>query len=85
MKILIPNDIDWTIARRDLLNISNNVIGLLCEYQIMPSWSLFNPVISNRNLGVQQVGFMPVLPHLVSKYETVYTSLINFKNVLNQL
>ena len=46
----------------------------------MPSWSSFNSVISNRNLGIQQVEFMPVLPHQVTKYETVYTSLTNFKN-----
>ena len=51
----------------------------------MPSWSSYNSVISDRKLKVQHIGFLPVLPHPVTKYETVYTSLKNFKNVLNQL
>ena len=51
----------------------------------MPSWSSYNSVISDRKLKVQQIGFLPVLPHPVTKYETVYTSLNIFKNVLNQL
>ena len=44
----------------------------------MPSWSSFNSVISDRKRKIQQVGFLPILPHPVTKYETVYTSLINF-------
>ena len=32
-----------------------------------------------------QVGFLPILAHSVTTYETMYTSLINFQNVLNQL
>ena len=53
------------------------------EQPSMPSWS--SSVISDRKRKVQQVGFLPILPLPVTKYETAYTSLINFKNVLNQL
>ena len=84
---IIQNDNARTIARLNLSNISNNVIGHFCEDQIIPSWSSFNSVISNRSLGVQQGGFMPVLPHPVTKicnsiyistkYVTIYTSLLN--------
>ena len=51
----------------------------------MPSWSSFKSIISDKKRKVQQIVFLPVLPHPVTKYETVYTSLKNFKHILNQL
>ena len=51
----------------------------------MPGWSACNSIISEKARKVQQVGFLPILPHPVTKYETVYTSLKNFKNILKQL
>ena len=82
---IIQNDIAWIISRLDLSDISNNTVSPFGEQQSMPSWSSFNSVISDRKRKIQQVGFLPILPHPVTKDETVYTSLINFKNVLNQL
>ena len=50
--------------------------------QTMPGWSAFNSIISVKNKKLQQVGFLPVLPHPVIKYETVHISLKNFNNIL---
>ena len=75
---IIQNDIAWIISRLDLSDISNNTVSPFGEQQSMPSWSSFNSVISDRRRKVQQVGFLPILPYPVTKYETVYTSLINF-------
>ena len=69
----------------DLSNISNEIIRPYCEEQSRPSWKSFNSVISNKKLKVQQIGFLPVLPYPVTEYDTVYTSLQNFKNILSQL
>ena len=82
---IIQNDIAWIISRLDLSDLSNNSVSPFGEQQSMPSWSSFNSVISDRKGKIQQIGFLPILPHPVTKYETLYTSLINFKNVLNQL
>ena len=82
---IIQNDIAWIISRLDLSDISNNTASPFGEQQSMPSWSSFNSVISERKRKIQQVGFLPILPHPVTQYETVYTSLINFKHVLNQV
>ena len=82
---IIQNDIAWIISRLDLSDISNNTVSPFGEQQSMPSWSSFNSVISDRKRKIQQLGFLTILPHPVTKYETVYTSLINFKNVLSQL
>ena len=82
---IIQNDIVWIISRLDLSDILNNIVSPFSEKKSMPSWSSFNSVISDRKRKIQQVGFLPILPHPVTTYETVYTSLINIKNVLNQL
>ena len=78
-------DLAWELSRLDLSNISNEIIRPYCEEQSMPSWKSFNSVISNKKLKVQQIGFLPVLPYPVTEYDTVYTSLQNFKNILSQL
>ena len=51
----------------------------------MPSWSAYNSVISTETLPESVVGFLPLLPYPVTQYDTVYTSLANFQDVLNQL
>ena len=76
------NDAAWVL---DLSKISNCVINTFGVEQTMPGWSAFNSIISVKNQKLQQVGFLPVLPHPVTKYETVYTSLKNFNNILGQL
>ena len=53
--------------------------------QTIPEWSAFNSFVSNENKIEQRVGFLPVLPHPVTKYETVLKSLQNFSNILYQL
>lgn len=54
--------------------------------QIIPTWAAFNSVLSEEPLRPTQiVGFLPVIPHPVSEYSTVYTALHNFLKVLRQL
>ena len=79
------NDVAWILSRLDLSNLSGNIVHAISAEQTMPTWSAFNSIVSNESMKVQQVGFLPVLPHPVTKYETVYTSLKNFVNILSQL
>lgn len=76
-------DLLWCIARLDLSDIDN--IKPTCEDQQMPSWQAFNSLITDEAVPEKIVGFLPVIPHPVTEYATVYTALKNFQNILSQL
>ena len=78
-------DTAWVLARLDLSMIENGAVSLLPQEQVIPEWAAFNSFVAKTNKKVQKVGFLPVLPHPVTKYETVYKSLNNFLNILKQL
>lgn len=75
-------DFLWFLSRMDL---ENGQINWEQSKQPIPSWSGTNSVWTYENLPEMQVGFMPVVPHPVTEYSTVYTSLKNFQSVLSQL
>ena len=35
--------------------------------------------------NIQNVGFLPILPHPVTEFSTVYTAMSNFNDILDQL
>ena len=49
--------------------------------KVIPTWSGCNSLISVKNLDCKKVGFCPIIPHPVTKIETVYTCQINFKKI----
>lgn len=53
--------------------------------QLVPSWSAFNALSSEEDLQQKQVGILPAIPNPVNQYATVYTALLNFNSVLDQL
>ena len=53
--------------------------------QDMPSWSAFNSVITDKDVPIRVVRFLPILPFAVTDYKTVYTAMKNFQNLLGQL
>ena len=80
-------DMLWQFSRiaqtiRDSSEISNPEENL---EQPVPSWSAFNALCSKEDLLVKQVGFLPVIPYPVTKHATVYTALLNFNSILEQL
>lgn len=82
-KILHVNDLIWILAR---LNFSDsNDICISNENQQVPWWSSFNSATANPNCVTQRVGFLPILPAPITDFATVYTSLCNFMDLLNQL
>ena len=52
---------------------------------ITPTWAGCRSLLSTKSSPIMQVGFLPYLPHPVTKHETVYTALHNFLAVLVQL
>lgn len=44
-----------------------------------------NYLISQSHIPLKKVGFLPVIPHPVTDYATVYTALRNFQSVREQL
>ena len=60
------------------MNLSNIEEGLIkqdCGEQQMPCWSAFNTVVTDEKVPERIVGFLPILPHPVTKYNIVYTAL----------
>lgn len=53
--------------------------------QLVPSWSAFNSLCSEEDLQQKQVGSLPVIPNPVNQHATVYTALLNFNSILDQL
>ena len=51
----------------------------------MPTWAAIKSLISDSNIPIMQVGFLPFIPKLVTEHATVYTAMINFVKVLEQL
>lgn len=76
------DDFAWFLCRMSILD---EKIELQNEKQYFPTWSLFNSIITSDQRVKQIVGFLPILPHPVTEYPTVYTALCNFKNILEQL
>ena len=51
----------------------------------MPTSADIKPLIGDFNIPSIQVGFLPFIPKLVTEHATVYTAMINFVKVLEQL
>ncbi|KAJ8679187.1 hypothetical protein QAD02_014974 [Eretmocerus hayati] len=53
--------------------------------QTVPSWSAYFSVVYDDNQKLQTTAFLPILPHPVTEYSTVYTAMCNFVDILHQL
>ena len=51
----------------------------------LPCWGAFHALISQSKVPLKKVGFLPVIPHPVTDYSTVYIALKNFQSVKEQL
>ena len=49
------------------------------------TWGAINAVISDAHVPLKHVGFLPILPFPGTDYNSVYTSLKNFNDVLSKL
>ena len=51
----------------------------------MPTWVAIKSLISDFNIPIIQVGFLPFILKPLTEHATVYTAMINFVKVLEQL
>lgn len=75
-------DISWSLAR---LNVMHDGVSIYPESQTMPSWSASNSVWTEEAIPLKNLAFLPVLPHPVTEYATVYTAMKNFMDICSQL
>ena len=52
---------------------------------ILPSWAGTQVLLSESQVPLMHVDFLPFLPHPVTEHATVYTAMLNYVKVLNQL
>ena len=52
--------------------------------QLFPSFSAINSLLSTENVIPTSVGFTPILPNPITEFESVYTVMVNFQDVLMQ-
>ena len=76
-ELIEKKDMAWVHSRLDLSELEEGVKEI-CEEQNMPSWNAFNSLITDEQLQQKIIGFLPVIPHPVTEYTTVYTTLKNF-------
>ena len=50
-----------------------------------PTWAGVHALISNAEIPLNRVAFLPVIPHPVTQYVTVYTAMKNFQELLSNL
>ena len=55
------------------------------DIEITPTWQGISSIIATDTVPVKNVGYLPIIPHPITKIETVYTCLRNFKYIACQL
>ena len=83
--LIEARNVAWVLSRLNYDNIAECSITELCDNQSVPAWSGFNALLTDEDLPIRNIGFMPVLPHPITDEETVYTALKNFQGILKQL
>ena len=62
--------------------IQNDISGDILE---LPSWAGIKSLLSHSEVPVMHVGFLPFIPSPVTDPSTIYTAMLNFLKVLDQL
>lgn len=75
-------DVTWSLAR---LDIQKDLVSVYPHSQSTPSWSASNSLWTNEKIPEKNLAFLPVLPHPVTEYSTVYSAMKNFDAIGSQL
>ena len=78
------DDCLWILCRMNVFRNDKNILSHNEEQQV-PPWSSFFSTVIEDSRSRQIVGYLPIMPAPVTEDVTVYTSLCNFKDLLNQL
>ncbi len=64
-----------TLARMNPTATDDGILNHRCGDQKMQSWSAFNSLVTTEHIEEQIVSFLPVVPHPVRDYATVFTTV----------
>lgn len=80
------NKIDrvWALSRLGV-GLEDFIPSIYPAQQNIPSWSAANSVWTKENLPLKNLAFLPVLPHAVTEWKTVYSSMCNYEEIVTQL
>ena len=73
---------DVSEAIINLIRAAETLAGNHCG---VPTWPGARALVSTASLTQKIVGFLPILPHEITKIEAVYTCLLNFKSIAESL
>ena len=62
----------------------NTYLADTCDENVIPSLSASNSTKCNKKIISTSTAFKPILPHPATSYDSIFTSIINFQNVLRQ-
>ena len=54
------------------------------EENNMPSWSANNSAKYNKEINSTSTAFIPILPHPATSYDSIFTSITNFRNIMKE-
>ena len=61
-------DFAWSLSRMALSGVQSNMPTESNYHQKVPTWSAFNSLITDENVPLKIVGFLPILPYPVTSY-----------------
>ena len=67
----------WILSRYHLTDTNDSD-------NIMPSWSACNSARYNKEINCTRTAFIPILPHPATSYDSIFTSMLNFQNIMKQ-
>ena len=67
----------WLLSRY-LIDTNDN------NGNIMPSWSACNSARYDKGINCTRIAFIPILPHPATSYDSIFTSMLNFQNIMKQ-
>ncbi|KAJ8668266.1 hypothetical protein QAD02_009929 [Eretmocerus hayati] len=73
------------LLSRSGLSTNNEPITAIKDNQTVPTLSPFVSLLLEDKRCKQRTGFLPVFPHPITEYSTVYSCMLNFLDVLDQL
>ena len=68
----------WSLIRYTAKEDSNELI------KGIPSFSAVNSLLNDTTVTPTNIAFTPILPYPASDYDSIYTTMTNFQDVLRQ-
>ena len=82
VKLARIKDTIWSLAR---IQLDTNGVNIYPDSRAMPIWGASNSVWTMETVPLKHLAFLPVLPHPITDFSSVYTAMTNCVAMLSQL